>query len=84
MTLDMNKLDIKDLATAIMYGLLKDIDVKTITNSSLTNTEEHKVKNILQNHLKQLIASMNDKEIINLHSIPETVNYIKKEKYERF
>lgn len=40
MTLDMNKLDTKDLATAIIYGLLKDIDVKTITDSSLTNTEE--------------------------------------------
>lgn len=84
MTLDMNKLDTKDLATAIMYGLLKDIDVKTITDSSLTNTEEQKVKNILQNHLKQLVTGMNDKEIINFHSIPKMVNYIKKEKYERF
>ena len=84
MTTDMNKLDTKDLALAIMYQELLNIDISKITKELLTHTEEQKIKNIIKNHRKQLVSSLNDSEIINFETAEDMINYIKKEKYERF
>ena len=84
MTTDMNKLDTKDLALAIMYQELLNIDISKITKELLTHTEEQKIKNIIKNHRKQLVSSLNDLEMINFETAEDMINYIKKEKYERF
>ena len=84
MTTDMNKLDTKDIASAIMYQELLNIDISKITKELLTHTEEQKIKNIIKNHRKQLVSSLNDSEIINFETAEDMINYIKKEKYERF
>lgn len=84
MTTDMNKLDTKDIASAIMYQELLNIDISKITKELLTHTEEQKIKNIIKNHRKQLVSSLNDLEMINFETAEDMINYIKKEKYERF
>ena len=84
MTTDMNKLDTKDIASASMYQELLNIDISTITKELLTHTEEQKIKNIIKNHRKQLVSSLNDSEMINFETAEDMINYIKKEKYERF
>lgn len=81
--IEMNKIDTKDLALGIIYENLFNIDLSSVSDI-ISHSEEQKLKNIIKNHRKKLISDMNDLEILNHSSLNDKINYIKKEKYERY